>query len=53
MAAAAPAEAMMLAYSLYMANGQTSMDVQMADRYPDVVMQKLEDMLADRMSSAA
>ena len=53
MAAADPAEAMMLAYSLYMANGQTSMDVQMADRYPDVVMEKLEDMLADRMSGAA
>lgn len=49
MAAAEPGTRIMLAYSLYMANGQTSLDDVQNDRYPDLQLQTFETFLGTRL----
>lgn len=40
-----PQQAVMLAYQLYMLNGQTALDDLQSDRYPDIKLQRLNDFL--------
>lgn len=47
-----PFQAVMLAYHLYMLNGQTSLDDLQSDRYPDLKLQPFVSFLADRLKAA-
>jgi uncharacterized protein YbjT (DUF2867 family) len=47
-----PAQAVMLAYQLYMLNGQTKLDNLQSDRYPDIKMQRFADFLVDNLSES-
>jgi uncharacterized protein YbjT (DUF2867 family) len=49
-AASNPGEAIMLAYQLYMLNGQTSLDDLQSDRYPDLRLQNYTSLLAEQLS---
>jgi hypothetical protein len=44
--AADPEQAVMLAYQLYMLNGQTAREDLQSDRYPDIKLHSLRDFLA-------
>ena len=46
MAAADPGRRVMLAYLLYMLNGQTALDDLQNDRYPDIGLQRFQDFIA-------
>lgn len=45
-----PLEAVMLAYQLYMLNGQTALTMLQNDRYPDVKLQSFESFLRGRLA---
>lgn len=47
-----PGQAIMLAYQLYMLNGQTSLDNLQSDRYPDLRLQDYASFIAERLGSA-
>jgi len=49
MAASDPGQAIMLAYQLYMLNGQTSLDDLQSDRYPDLHLQNYASFLAEKL----
>ncbi|GAA5235247.1 NAD-dependent epimerase/dehydratase family protein [Verticiella sediminum] len=49
MAASDPGRAIMLAYQLYMLNGQTSLDDLQSDRYPDLRLQNYTSFLAEQL----
>ena len=44
-----PQQAVMLAYQLYMLNGQTALEAPQSDRYPDITLQRFADFLAERL----
>jgi uncharacterized protein YbjT (DUF2867 family) len=46
-----PFQAVMLAYQLYMLNGQTSLENLQSERYPDLKLQRFEDFLSQRLSA--
>lgn len=48
-----PFQAVMLAYQLYMLNGQTSLDNLQSDRYSDLKLQTFSEFLAARLSGSA
>ena len=48
-AASDPGQAIMLAYQLYMLNGQTSLDDLQSDRYPDLGLQTYASFLAEQL----
>jgi uncharacterized protein YbjT (DUF2867 family) len=49
MAKADPEKQVMLAYLLYMTNGQTALSSLQNDRYPDIELQSFADYLADKL----
>lgn len=53
LAASAPSQALILAYQLYMLNGQTALDDLQSQRYPDLALQRFGDFLAQRLHQAA
>jgi hypothetical protein len=50
MAASDPGQAIMLAYQLYMLNGQSSLDDLQSDRYPDLRLQNYTSFLMEQLS---
>jgi hypothetical protein len=48
-----PFQAVMLAYQLYMLNGQTALDNLQSARYADIRLQNFSEFLTERLSGAA